>query len=408
MSSIHRSKSNNKSLFSQILALIPPDILSSCIKTTGSDVGFRRYSTGSQLVSMLFGQLNSCYSLRDIALGLNVNTLFLSELGLPQSPARSTMSDGNARRDYRVFELLFSKLSSYYKSTFARSEHYRTIEQINGRSVKLIDSTTMTVCLGLIDWARFRTAKGGIKAHVSFDLSSQLPEMVYISDALTDDRKALAHLQTSYQSILVYDRGYLDFAFFRDRVDHGGDFVTRLKQKIAYSVLEERTPVSTGRTTILCDQVIQITGEKARTTGLGGCKLRRVVAYDPVGKREIDLLTGNLEWSAETVSLLYKSRWNIELFFKAMKQNLQIKTFLGTSQNACKSQIYISMIAYLLLEIVRRCISKTVHGFSNFVNLIRICLLHYHSLQYVVNDIRQITVKLKRKPVPKANLLFET
>jgi hypothetical protein len=406
MSSIHRSKSNDKSLFSQIVGLIPSTILSKCINKTSSDDGFRRYGTESQLIAMLFGQLNGCYSLRDITLGINVNTLFLKELGLKQSPARSTMSDGNALRGYDVYELLFSELITYYKGLFSKSEHYKVIEEVKGRSIKLIDSTTMTVCLNLIKWAHFRTAKGGIKAHVSFDLASQIPEVVYISDAKTDDRKALAYLNTSYQSILVYDRGYLDFAFFKDRIDNNGDFVTRLKEKISYEVLEERPAISGKNTIIISDQIIRVTGEKARTTGLDKCKLRRVVAYDSINNREIDLLTANLEWSAETVSLIYKSRWNIELFFKGMKQNLQIKTFLGTSENACKSQIYIAMIAFLLLEVIRRCISKTVHGFSNFVNLIRICLMHYHSLSYIVNDIREITVRLKQRTGPEPNLLF--
>lgn len=406
MSSIHRSKSNDKCLFSQIIGLIPSAILSKCINRKSSDAGFRSYTTESQLIAMLFGQLNGCYSLRDITLGMNVNTLFLKELGLKQSPARSTMSDGNLQRDYSVYELLFSELVSYYKVVFSKSEQYKVIEEIKGRSVKLIDSTTMTVCLNLITWARFRTAKGGIKAHVSFDLASQIPEVVYITDAKTDDRKALPHLNTNYQNILVYDRGYLDFAFFKNRIDNNGDFVTRLKERINYEVLESRNVVS-GKN-IISDQIIQITGEKARTTGLGKCKMRKVVAYDTVNDRQIDLLTGNLEWSAETISQLYKSRWNIELFFKGIKQNLQIKTFLGTSENACKSQIYIAMIAFLLLEVIRRCISKTAHGFSNFVNLIRICLMHYHSLTYIVNDIREVTVRLKNKIVPEPNLLFQT
>src|SRR6185437_10381412 len=157
MSSIHRSKSNDKCLFSQIVGLIPSAILSRCIKATASDDGFRSYSTESQLIAMLFGQLNGCYSLRDITLGINVNTLFLKELGLKQSPARSTMSDGNAQRDYHVYELLFSELITYYKGSFSKSEHYKVIEEIKGRSIKMIDSTTMTVCLNLIEWAKFRT-----------------------------------------------------------------------------------------------------------------------------------------------------------------------------------------------------------------------------------------------------------
>lgn len=160
-------------MFSQIAGLIPPTILSKCINKNSSDDGFRRDDTESRLIAMLFGQMNGRYGLRDITPGINVNMLFLKELGLKQSPARSIMSDRNALRHYQVYELLFSELINYYKGLFSKSEHYKVIEVVKSRSIKLIDPTAMTVCLNLIKWAHFRTAKGGIKAHVSFDLTSQ-------------------------------------------------------------------------------------------------------------------------------------------------------------------------------------------------------------------------------------------
>ena len=397
MSSIHRSKSNDRTLFAQILELIPLNHLQSSINQTDSNNGFRTYCARTQLISMLFGQLNSCYSLRDINLGMNVNKLFLKELNLKQSPSRSTMSDGNARRSYRVYEILFSKLVRHYKNCFAKTDKYRVIEGIEGKSVKIVDSTTMTVCLSLMEWASFRTAKGGIKAHVSFDLATQIPEVVFISDARLDDRKGLANLGLGNDNILVYDRGYFDFAFFKNRINNQADFVTRLKTKILYDVVEQR-PVASEYPEIISDKLIVIKGEKARTTGLNKETLRLVEVYDEVNRQHLQLLTANLNWPAKTISALYKSRWDIELFFKGIKQNLQIKTFIGTSENACKSQIYIAMITFLLLEIIRRCISKAKHGFSNLVNLIRICLMHYHSLSYIVNDIKALTQKLSGKP----------
>jgi len=408
MSSIHRSKSIDKSLFSQILAIIPTTIFNQCVSKAGTDEKSRCYSTHHQFVSMLFGQLNDCCSLRDITLGLNVNTLFLKELGLGQSPARSTMSDGNAERDAEVFLLLFYELVRYYKASFAKSEHYKVIEGINGQSVKIVDATTIGVCLNLINWAKFRTAKGGIKAHVGFDLAAQIPEMVYVTDANAPERHYLPHIDPDYKHIVVFDRGYLDFNYFKDRIDHHAPFVTRLKSNIRYEVLEER-PIAVGCPHILKDEIIKIHGVHAKTTGLERYLLRQVTVFDEKNKREIKLLTANMDWTAETVSQLYRSRWQIELFFKAIKQKLHIKTFLGTSENACKSQIYIAMIAFLLIEIIRKCISKTKHSFSNFVNLIRICLLHYHSLQYVVNDIKQISIKLKDRDGPKYSspTLFE-
>ena len=395
MSSIHRSKSNHQTVFNQIIDLIPAKILQKCIHVAGSDIGFRKYTTRSQLISTLFGQLNSCYSLRDITLGMNVDTIFLKDLSLDQSPARSTMSDGNSKRSYKVYEMLFNDLVSHYKRLFAKTEKYKIIKEIQGKTVKLVDSTTMTVCLGLINWAPFRKSKGGIKAHVSFDLATQIPDCVYLSDARLDDRKALPYLNIGYDNILVYDRGYFDFAFFKDRLDHKADFVTRMKTKVGYEVVN-RMKVAEN-TTVISDEQIKMQGDKARTTGLNKHVLRHVVVYDEENNCNVELLSNNLEWSAETISKLYKSRWEIELFFKGIKQNLQIKTFLGTSENACKSQIYIAMIAFLLIELIRRSISKANHGFSNFVNLIRICLLHYHSLSYVVNNIKALSQKVRIK-----------
>jgi hypothetical protein len=393
MSSIHRSKSNHQTVFNQIIDLIPEKMLQRCVNQSDSDNGFRKYSTRSQLISILFGQLNSCYSLRDITLGMNVDTIFLKDLSLDQSPARSTMSEGNSKRSYKVYEMLFNDLVSHYKRLFAKTEKYKIIHEIQGKTVKIVDSTTMTVCLGLIKWAPFRHSKGGIKAHVSFDLATQIPDCVYLSDARLDDRKALPYLNIGYDNILVYDRGYFDFAFFKDRIEHQADFVTRLKTKVGYDIIHTmKTPENTN---IISDEQIKIEGEKARTTGLRNHILRHIVVYDEENDCNIELLSNNLDWSAETISQLYKARWEVELFFKGIKQNLQIKTFLGTSENACKSQIYIAMIAFLLLEIIRRSISRANHGFSNFVNLIRICLLHYHNLNYVVNNIKALSQKVR-------------
>jgi hypothetical protein len=404
MSSIHRSKSNHQTVFNQIIDLIPEKMLQRFVNQSGSDIGFRKYSTRSQLISILFGQLNSCYSLRDITLGMNVDTIFLKDLSLDQSPARSTMSEGNSKRSYKVYEMLFNDLVSHYKRLFAKTEKYKILHEIQGKTVKIVDSTTMTVCLGLIKWAPFRHSKGGIKAHVSFDLATQIPDCVYLSDARLDDRKALPYLNIGYDNILVYDRGYFDFAFFKDRIEHQADFVTRLKTKVGYEIIHTmKTPENTN---IISDEQIKMEGEKARTTGLRNHVLRHIVVYDEENDCNVELLSNNLDWSAETISQLYKARWEVELFFKGIKQNLQIKTFLGTSENACKSQIYIAMIAFLLLEIIRRSISKANHGFSNFVNLIRICLLHYHNLNYVVNNIKALSQKVRVKAVENNQFQF--
>ena len=190
-------------------------------------------------------------------------------------------------------------------------------------------------------------------------------------------------------TIVIEDRGYFDFGLMCARCRADNYFVTRIKDNTLYKRIKERELPDKKDEHIILDEEIMLTSAKAAQAGMGDYALRRVVVYDEVQKRTIEVLTNNFDWSASTVGALYKKRWDIELFFKAMKQNLQIKTFLGTSENAVKSQIFIALICYLLLELLRRNTCKTKHAFSNFVERIRICLAYYLSLDYVCNNITQ-------------------
>lgn len=396
MGLISKTKNNALPLLKQIIDLIPVDIVNSASTKYSTDKHCRTYKTKDQLTAMLFGQLNKCYTLRDISLGLGVNSAFLSDMGLGQSPAKSTMSDGNKKRDWRVYEEIFCKTATYYGNTLKNSPNYKAIKELKGKTVKLIDSTTISVCLSMFDWAKFRTAKGGIKIHTCLDEAKMIPTMVNITQAKTHDRHGVNDFVFPENTVIVEDRGYYDFSLFKSRHINKNFFVTRIKENAVYETIEELDLKDDDDDHILKDEVIRFSSAKAKEAGIDQIPMRRIAIYKEDDNKTIVVISNNVEWSASTIAKLYKRRWAIELFFKAMKQNLQIKTFIGTNENACKSQIYIALIAYYLLELIRRTISKVKHTFSQFVNLIRICLGHYHSLKYVVNEILPISRKAKK------------
>lgn len=389
MGLFRRNKNTNQPLLRQIIDLIPRHILQKSIIRHQSDKYCSRYKTYDQLVSLMFGQLNKCYTLEDISAGIGVSGTFIKDLGLSQSPARSTMSDGNKKRNWQVFESLYYDLLGHYERILVKKRDSRIIREVKNKTVKIIDSTTISLCLNLFDWAKFRTAKGGLKIHTCWDDALMIPDMVNITEALVHDSKGMDRRIFEEGTIVVEDKGYFDFSLMKLRIDNNNDFVTRIKDNTCYEVICERPLPEGADQHILCDQEIMLSGKKAAQSGIEAYALRRIAVYDAEHDRTIELITANMDWTAHTVSELYKKRWQIELFFKALKQNLQVKTFIGTSPNAVKSQIYVALICYLLLELLRRNTCKAAHAFSNFTEKIRICICHYLSLDYVCNQICQ-------------------
>jgi len=401
---LHKStKKSTTPLLGQIINLIPKHIFADAISRFNSDKGCSTYMTYDHFVAITFGQLNKCLSLREINLGLGVDATLLRDLDLKQSPAKSTMSDGNAKRDWRVFEYIYFELIKYYKGVFTKQEGYKEIVEIEGKSIKLVDATIITVCLSLFDWAKYRTAKGGIKIHTSLDEKTLLPDIINISEAKLSDRRGVDDFRYPKDTIVVDDRGYFDFKLFKIRIDDQNHLVTRIKSNTDYQSIEEFDLPKDKDFEILKDEKIMLTGKAASDAGIDTVVFRRVVVMAEVENRKtkkktvkpVVLITNNLKWSAATISELYKRRWQIETFFKLIKQNLQIKNFLGVNQNSNKSQIFIALITYFLIELIRRSISKVKHCFGHFVTIIRVCLLQYKQLQYVANEI-QIVVKKAR------------
>lgn len=397
------TKKSDKPLLSQILELIPNHIRLNSVRIYQSDKGCSAYKTYDQLVAMIFGQLNKCLSLREINLGLSTDEKLIRDLNLKQSPAKSTMSDGNEQRDWKVFEHIYLELIKYYKGVFSKQPGYKEIVEVEGKSIKLVDATVMSVCLNLFDWAKYRTAKGGIKIHTSLDERTLLPEIINISEAKLSDRRGVDNFRYPSNTIIVDDRGYFDFKLFKLRIEDENIFVTRSKSNTVFESVEELDLPDDKDHEILKDEIIYLSGKKAEEAEIHETKLRRIaVVVDDVNrktkevsKKTIVLICNNLTWSAATIVELYKRRWQIETFFKLTKQNLQIKNFLGVNENSNKSQIFIALIAYFLIELIRRNISKVNHRFGHFVTIIRVCLLQYKVLEYVANDIKIVVKKAR-------------
>lgn len=391
-----RSKNTNKPLIRQILDLVPRWMLTHCTEKHKSDKGCSKYRTYDQFVALTFGQLNKCFTLSDISTGIGISETFISDLGLCQSPARSTMSDGNKKRGYQVFETLYYRLLSHYARVLSQHGQKDVIQEIKDKSIKLIDSTTISLCLSMFDWAKFRTAKGGIKIHTCWDDAMMIPDMVNISEAKVHDSKGLVQMVYPKDTVIVEDRAYFDFGLMLQRTAAHNIFVTRIKTNTQYETIEENEQPEGIEQDILKDEIIQLTGKKAIETGMDKIKLRLVHVYKEDENKVIEIISNNLDWSARTIADLYKKRWDIELFFKAIKQNLQIKTFVGTSENAVKSQIYIALISYLLLQLISRTIAKKSYAFSSFVEKIRMCLYFYLTLDYACNQVGEGAKRVRR------------
>jgi len=404
MGLFRRNKNNNKPIIKQILDLVPRWIFDSCTNTYKTDKGVSKYKTYDQFVALTFGQLNKCQSLNDISAGIGVSEIFIKDLGLSQSPARSTMSDGNKKRDWRVFESLYNRLLSHYKFVLKKHHDTSTIKEIKGKLIKLIDSSTISLCLSMYNWAEFRTAKGGIKLHTSWDAYMMIPEVVNITEAKVHDRNGLEQLIYPKDTVIVEDRGYFDFMLMLNRIKADNVFVTRIKTNTVYETIKELELPDEVDQNILKDEIIRLSSSKAKEVGISEHELRLVHVWKEDENKVITIITNQLDWSYNTIADLYKKRWDIELFFKALKQNLQVKTFWGTSENAVKSQIYVALITYLLLELIKRTKSKYDMAFSNLTEKIRFCLYHYLTLDYVVNEVRNGVRKVSFK---QTEIVFE-
>jgi transposase len=335
-----------KPIFSQVMDWVHGEQFRRCVNRYQGNYRVRSFSCWDQFLALAFAQLTYRDSLADIEVCLRSRSHQLYRLGFRSTIAHSTLADANGSRDWRIYHDLAQLLIARARRLYAEESFGVELEQ----TVYALDSTTIDLCLSLFPWARFRSTKAAVKLHTLLDLRGPIPTMISISDGKQADVQMLDELTLEPGAFYVMDRGYVDFERLYRFVLAGAFFVTRAKAGLRVSRLESR-PVdeSSG---VRSDQIVWLTLPKSIEHYPE--RFRRVSYRDPETGKALVFLTNNFDLPALTIAQLYKSRWRVELFFKWIKQNLRIKHFFGTSDNAVKTQVWIAICVYVLVAIVRK------------------------------------------------------
>jgi hypothetical protein len=332
-------------LFGHLLAQLPRHDFEKLVFQYRSDRYAKKLSTWNQFQALLFAQCGGHQSLRDIETGFLSQGGKLYHLGLPDKICRNTLSHANSKRDWRIYHDFFYKLLGRCKDLTPKHK-FRFKNPLYA-----FDATTVSLCLSLFPWSRIKHKKGAIKMHFQLDYAGEIPVFMTVSKGdVNDVQIAKKHFTFSRDSIYCFDRGYIDYSWLR-RIDaKGAFFVTRLKKRMPYQIVgQQRT--FTGKSGIVSDEVIEFCSEKGRK---GYPHWLRLVRYHDAKRDEIfEYITNNQDFSGRTIADIYQARWQIESFFRFIKQNLKIKTFLGTSQNAVLTQIWAAMCYLLLLAYLK-------------------------------------------------------
>ncbi|SCC91217.1 transposase [Thiomonas sp. X19] len=335
-----------KTLFAQVMEFVPWKTFGRIIERHQGDAGVRTLGCADVFRVLAFAQLTWRESLRDIEACLAANQTKLFHMGIKAVPARSTLSDALTQRDWRIYHALAQRLIARARALYAQEPSDLGLDA----TVYALDSTTIDLCLSLFDWAPFRSTKAAIKLHTLLDLRGAIPAFIHISDGKLHDVNVLDVLPVEAGAFYVMDRGYVDFARLYALHQAGAFFITRAKKGMdARRVYSAATDRSTG---VICDQSIRFNGFYASRDYPE--HLRRIRFKDPESGRTLIFLTNNTSLPALTIAALYKSRWQVELFFKWIKQHLRIKRFLGTSENAVKTQIWCAIATYVLIAIIKQ------------------------------------------------------
>lgn len=333
---------NGKYVFAQLIEFLPQRVFDGFVTKYSGNKHIRHFTCWNQLLCMIFGQLTNRDSLRDLIVAIDAHSRKTYHLGFGKSVTRSNLAKANENRSSKIFEEY-----AYHLIAVARRKRANDNFEIKGK-VYAFDSSTIDLCLSVFWWAKFRKAKGGIKLHTLFDITTQIPAFIHITEAKVNDVNAMDLIPYESESYYIFDRGYVDFTRLYKITNHSAYFVIRAKSNLKFNrMYSNKVDKTTG---VLCDQVGKLSGFYVSKQYPD--KLRRVKFYDEETKRTFVFLTNNIELSALQVALLYKNRWQVELFFKWIKQHLKIKCFWGTSENAVRIQIYTAIISYCLVAIV--------------------------------------------------------
>jgi len=362
------------SIFSQILQLFPRTEFERAVVEHKAERHARGFTSWGQFVAMLFCQVGQALSLREICGGLAACEGKLKHLGILRAPKRSTLAYANEHRPWALYQAVFLKMYERCQNAAAGKQ-----KRFRFRNPLLtIDGTLIDLCASVFDWAAYQREKGAAKLHLILDNRGHLPKFAVITEGKASEVKVARSLQFEPGTILIMDKGYIDYRWYQQLTNQGVFFVTGMRCDAHFEVKEER-PVPRNRN-ILKDQIIQIGFERYKQKSF----FRRIVVKMPEENKELVLLTNHLKFGSTTIADIYKERWQIEVFFRYLKQNLRIKTFVGTSANALKIQIWTALIAILVLKYLQL---RSIFGWStsNLVALLRQQLFVYRDLMAWLN-----------------------
>jgi DDE family transposase/uncharacterized protein DUF4372 len=362
------------SIFSQMLKLIPRVAFQEAVVKHKAERHARGFTSWGQMVAMLYCHLGQARSLREICNGLAASEGKLKHLGIPKAPKRSTLAYANEHRPWQLYETVFHQLLSRCESEARGKKKFR----FKNKLVSL-DSTCIDLCAEVFNWAHYKRTKGAVKLHLVLDNEGYLPCFAVVTDGKSHDVTVGRTLRFERGTIVVMDKGYVDYKWWKQMTEDGVYFVTRFKQDLKYEAVAERELPQNRNVRKDVDICIKPYREAFQL------HLRMVTVWDEDRQEEITFLTNHLKFGATMIAGIYKERWQIELFFKSLKQLLRVKTFVGTTANALKTQLWTALIAMLLLKYLH--LKSTFNwSFSNLVALIRQQLFVYRDLLPWLND----------------------
>jgi hypothetical protein len=378
---------SNITLFCQILQQVDRNLFHEAVKKYDTDKHSKGINSWTHLVSMLFCHLSKSQSIREITNGLLSVSGNLNHLGIQgKCPCRSSLSYINSHRDWMMFREFYFLL----KEDLQNKGHLKRkkFKKIN-RKIYMLDSTVISLCLKVFDWAKYRQEKGAIKLHTLLDYDGCMPSYIFMTEGRQSDVKHAHYMTLPRKSVVVADRGYLDFSMLNEWRKNDIYFVVRLKKSIKHKMIKELPLSEKDNSNIIKDELISLTEEETKENYPKS--IRRLVIYDEKNDKIIELITNNLTWTASTIAELYKQRWMVEIFFKELKQHLKIKSFIGTNENAMWIQIWTALITLLLLRYLKE-LAKYKWSLSNLIAFLRMNLFVKIFLnEWLDNPFRPIT-----------------
>ena len=370
----------NITLFSQILQQLNRKKFKQSVSLYQTDKHNKGINSWTHLVSMLFLHLAKANSIREVTNGLKSITGNLNHLGITDKvPSRSSLSYINEHRDWRMFrDFYFALKNDLQGRGFLKRKVFNDID----KKIYLLDSTVISLCIKVFDWAKYRKQKGAIKLHTLLDYDGLIPSYVFMTKASQADVKHAQYMNIPHHSVVLADRAYEDFKLLNSWDKNDIDFVLLLKKSIKYKSVLERELPEDKEENILLDEEVELT--EKQTYNNYPKRLRRVVLFDKESGKTLEFITNNFNWTASTISELYKQRWNIEIFFKELKSHLKIKSFIGTNENAMFIQIWTALITLLLLKYLKNK-AEYPWALSNLIAFLRMNLFVKISLDKWLN-----------------------